>query len=209
MSGTRELLSDTAASETQLSDALIALHFQNDICDPRGLIPFSLHRGTGAAKRFLEASRRALEAARGAGWTIAHMHIVFAADQSDLPRNCRLFAKTHELGALKQGSWGAAAYDGFEPLDGEIFVTGTGNSAFRRTDLERLLRDRAVTRVNVMGLATQFSVEHTVRDAADMGYPVRLFADCCISGDLKAHRASLRTLAMLADIVDSTGVFEA
>jgi biuret amidohydrolase len=192
-----------------LSDALIALHYQNDICDPRGLIPFSLHRGTGVAKRFLEASRYALEAARRAGWTIAHMHIVFAEDYSDLPRNCRLFAKTHELGALKQGSWGAAAYEGFEPRAGEFFVTGTGNSAFRRTDLERLLRDRAVTRINVMGLATQFSVEHTVRDAADMGYPVRLFADCCISGDLKAHRASLRTLAMLADIVNGSAVFEA
>jgi biuret amidohydrolase len=200
---------DAAASETNLSDALIALHFQNDICDPRGLVPFSLHRGTAAAKRFLQASRGALEAARRAGWTIAHMHIVFAADHSDLPRNCRLFAKTHELGALKQGSWGASAYQGFEPLPGEIFVAGTGNSAFRRTDLEGLLRERTATRINVMGLATQFSVEHTVRDAADMGYPVRLFADCCISGDLKAHRASLRTLAMLADVVDSTAAFEA
>ncbi|MGC1359520.1 MAG: isochorismatase family cysteine hydrolase [Xanthobacteraceae bacterium] len=208
MTGIEEGMSAAAASETQLSDALIALHFQNDICDPRGLIPFSLQRGTGAAKRFLEASRGALEAARRAGWTIVHMHIVFAADHSDLPRNCRLFAKTHELGALKQGSWGAGAYQGFEPLGGEIFVTGNANSAFRRTELDGLLRDRAATRINVMGLATQFSVEHTVRDAADMGYLVRLFADCCISGDLKAHRASLRTLAMLADVVDSSDVFE-
>jgi nicotinamidase-related amidase len=205
----RKGISAAAASETDLSDALVALHFQNDICDPRGLVPFSLQRGTRVAARFLQASRRALEAARRVGWTIAHMHIVFAVDHSDLPRNCRLFAKTHDLGALKQGSWGAAAYQGFEPRAGEIFVTGNANSAFRRTSLESLLRDSAVTRINVMGLATQFSVEHTVRDAADMGYPVRVFADCCISGDLKAHRASLRTLAMLADVVDSTDVFEA
>ena len=197
-----------AVSETSPNDALIALHYQNDICHPRGLIPFSLDRGTGTAARFLERSLGALEAARRAGWTIAHMHIVFATDYSDLPRNCRLFAKTQELGALKQGSWGAAAYEGFEPLDGEIFVTGNANSAFRRTELEDLLRRRAVKRINVMGLATQFSVEHTVRDAADMGFPVRLFADCCISGDLKAHRASLHTLAMLADVIDSADVFE-
>jgi nicotinamidase-related amidase len=209
MTPPKEAMNADAVSETSPNDALIALHYQNDICHPRGLIPFSLHRGTRAAARFLEGSRRALEAARRARWTIAHMHIVFAADFSDLPRNCRLFAKTHELGALKQGSWGAAAYQGFEPLDGEIFVTGNANSAFRRTGLEDLLRDRTVERINVMGLATQFSVEHTVRDAADLGYPVRLFADCCISGDLKAHRASLRTLAMLADVVDSAGVFEA
>lgn len=199
---------NAAVSETSSSDALIALHFQNDICHPRGAIPFSLHRGTAAAKRFLEASRRALARARGAGWTIAHAHIVFAPDYSDLSRNCRLFAKTQELAALKQGSWGAAAYEGFELHDSEIFVATNANSAFRRTNLENLLRDRAVKRLNVMGLATQFSVEHTVRDAADMGYPIRLFADCCMSGDLKAHRASLRTLAMLADLVDSAAVFE-
>ena len=143
-----------------------------------------------------------------AGWTIAHMHIVFAQDYSDLLRNCRLFLKTETLGALKRGSWGAAAYEGFEPLDGEIFVTGNANSAFRRTDLEAQLRERGVERVNIMGLATQFSVEHTVRDAADMGYRVRIFADCCASGDIEAHHASLRTLTLLADVVSSDSVFE-
>jgi len=190
-----------------MTDALIALHFQNDICHPQGRIPFSLNRNTDAAIGFLDASKRALEAARRAGWTIAHMHIVFAEDYSDLPRNCRLFQTTQTLGALRRGSWGAAALPGFEPGEGEIFVTGTGNSAFRRTDLEALLRQRAIDRVNVIGLATQFSVEHTVRDAADMGYFVRLFSDCCASGDVEAHHASLRTLTMLADVVNSETVF--
>jgi nicotinamidase-related amidase len=77
------------------------------------------------------------------------------------------------------------------------------NSGFRRTDLEAVLNERGVSRVNVMGLATQFSVEHTVRDAADIGYRVRLLADCCASGDMEAHRASLRTLTMLADVMES------
>lgn len=191
-----------------MSDALIALHFQNDICHPQGKIPFSLNRNTDSARDFLESSQRTLIGARHAGWTIAHMHIVFAKDYSDLPHNCRLFQKTEALGALKRGSWGAGPCSGFEPRDGEIFVTGTGNSAFRRTDLEALLRERAVERLNVIGLATQYSVEHTVRDAADMGYAVRLFADCCASGDQEAHRASLRTLTMLADVVTSDIVFQ-
>ena len=190
-----------------MHDALIALHFQNDICHPRGLIPFSLDRSTGEGARFLGASKGALDAARRAGWTIAHMHIVFAEDYSDLLRNCTLFLKTEALGALKRGSWGAAAYEGFEPAPGEIFVTGNANSAYRRTALESLLRERNVGRVNVMGLATQFSVEHTVRDLADIGFRVRLLADCCISGDPEAHRASLRTLALLADVVSSEDVF--
>jgi nicotinamidase-related amidase len=200
-------MADMPVHEANTRDALIALHFQNDTCHPQGSIPFSLDRGTGDAERFLDSSKRALEAARRAGWTIVHKHIVFATDYSDVLRNCPLFLKAEALGALKRGSWGAAPYDGFEPPDGEIFVTGNGNSAFRRTGLEGLLAERAINRVNMMGLATQFSVEHTVRDAADRGYRVRLFADSCASGDLEAHRASLRTLSLLADVVSSEVAF--
>jgi biuret amidohydrolase len=186
-----------------MSDALLALHFQNDICHPDGRIPFSLERNTSDAADFLRASGRALAAARRAGWTIAHVHIAFAEDYSDLLRNCGLFLKAETLGALKRGSWGPAPFAGFEPADGEIVVTNNCNSSFRRTGLETMLGDRGVSRVNVMGLATQFSVEHTVRDAADIGYSVRLFADCCASGDMEAHRASLRTLTLLADVMNS------
>jgi biuret amidohydrolase len=186
-----------------MSDALLALHFQNDICHPDGRIPFSLERNTKDAAQFLDASKRALANARNAGWTIAHVHIAFAEDYSDLMRNCRLFLKTETLGALKRGSWGAAPLAGFEPMHDEIVVTTNGNSSFRRTDLESQLRGRGITRVNIMGLATQFSVEHTVRDAADIGFHVGLLADCCASGDMEAHRASLRTLTMLADVIDS------
>jgi nicotinamidase-related amidase len=186
-----------------MSDALLALHFQNDICHREGLIPFSLDRSTSAAANFLSASKRALDQARRAGWTIAHIHIAFAPDYSDLLRNCRLFLKTETLGALKRGSWGAAAFTGFKPVAGEIIVTTNCNSGFRRTELESVLNRRGVSRVNVVGLATQFSVEHTVRDAADIGYRVRLFADCCASGDMDAHRATLRTMPMLADVMES------
>ena len=98
---------------------------------------------------------------------------------------------------------GSTAFAGFEPAAGEIVVTTNCNSGFQRTDLEAVLDEQGVRRVNVMGLATQFSVEHTVRDAADIGYRVRLFADCCASGDMEAHRATLRTMPMLADVMES------
>ena len=186
-----------------MSDALIALHFQNDICHPDGRIPFAIDRKTSAAEAFLAASRTALDNARAAGWTIVHTHIAFAEDYSDLPRNCSLFQAVEKLGAVKRGSWGAAPLDGFEPREGEIALVHKCNSAFRNTGLEALLRERRIERLSVMGLATQFSVEHTVRDAADLGYPVAVLADCCASADSEAHKASLRTMAMLASIVTS------
>jgi nicotinamidase-related amidase len=184
-----------------MADALIALHFQNDICHPEGRIPFSLNRTSDEAESFFEASRNALDRARADGWTIVHVHISFAEDYSDLPRNCRLFRAVEELGAVKRGSWGAAPLSAFEPLEGEIVVTHGCNSAFRRTNLEALLDERLIERLHLMGLATQFSVEHTVRDAVDIGYRVTVLSGACASADAEAHRASLRTLAMLAEII--------
>jgi nicotinamidase-related amidase len=184
-----------------MADALLALHFQNDICHPDGLIPFSLDRAAAEASAFLDRSRHALAVARGHGWAIVHVHIAFAQDYSDLPRNCRLFQAVETLGALKRGSWGAAPLPGFEPQPDEIALIHSRNSAFRGTGLDPLLRDRAPDRLHVMGLATQFSVEHTVRDASDLDHAVRVIADCCASADTQAHRASLRTMAMLAEVV--------
>jgi nicotinamidase-related amidase len=183
-----------------MPDALIALHFQNDICHPDGRIPFSLKRNTAEAAAFVEASRAALAGARAERWTVAHVHIAFAEDYSDLPRNCRLFRAAEALGAVKRGSWGAAPFAGFEPREGEIAVTHACNSAFRGTGLEALLRERGIERLAVMGLATQFSVEHTVREAADMGFAITVFADCCASADIEAHHASLRVMAHLAEV---------
>jgi nicotinamidase-related amidase len=184
-----------------MTDALIALHFQNDICHPHGRIPFSLRRATAEASAFIEASRAALEKARSGGLLVAHVHIAFAKDYSDLPRNCPLFAEVERLGALTYGSWGAAAFAGFEPKTGELALIHRSNSAFRGTGLEERLASAGVRRLQVMGLATQFSVEHTVRDAADIGYAVSVLSRCCASADAEAHAASLRTMAMLADIV--------
>jgi nicotinamidase-related amidase len=186
-----------------MADALIALHFQNDICHPEGRIPFSLQRRTPEAEAFLSASKRALVAARAKGWTVAHVHIGFADDYSDLPKNGRLFRKVSEFGAVKRGSWGAAPYEGFEPLPGEIVVSRPRNSAFYGTSLDPELRARNVDCLFVMGLATQFSVEHTVRVASDMDYRIVILADCCAAADMDAHRASLKTLAFLADIASS------
>jgi nicotinamidase-related amidase len=184
-----------------MADALLALHFQNDICHPDGRIPFSLDREAGEAAEFLERSRLALATARSLGWTIVHVHIAFAADYADLPRNCRLFQAVETFGALQHGSWGAAPLAGFEPQETEIALVHNRNSAFRETGLELRLRECQAEHVHVMGLATQFSLEHTVRDASDLGYAVRVLADCCASADHDAHRASLRTMSMLADIV--------
>ncbi len=185
-----------------MAKALIALHFQNDICHPDGLIPFAVDRSGPAPGLFLDRSRALISRARYAGWLIVHTHIAFQADYRDLPRNARLFRAAGELGALRRGSWGAAPMQGFEPAPGDLTLIHTCNNAFHGTGLVDILREHEVTHVAVAGLATQYSVEHTVRHAADVGYPVTMVRDCCGTANAAAAQASFAAMAMLADIRD-------
>jgi biuret amidohydrolase len=134
-----------------LARALIALHYQNDICHPDGKIPFAIDRKAPMSSRFLEASRKALGRARQLGFVIAHVHIAFSPDYADLPRHGRLFRKVAELGAVKIGSWGVEAHEGFEPLPGETCLIHKGNSAFFATVLDEILEASAVTDLTVCG----------------------------------------------------------
>lgn len=186
-----------------MTRALIALHFQNDICHPDGVVPFAVDRASADAEGFLDASRRTIARARGADWLIAHVHIAFRPGYSDLPRNCRLFRAVETLGALKLGTWGAEPMEGFEPEPGDLLLTHRANNAFHGTGLEGALRVAAVNEVAVMGLATQYSVEHTVRHAADLGYAVTLIRDCCASANPAAAEASFAAMAMLAEVKTS------
>jgi biuret amidohydrolase len=186
-----------------MAKALIALHFQNDICHPDGVIPFAVDRSAVEPQRFLDTSRAMIAKVRDAGWIIVHVHIAFAPDYSDLPRNCPLFRAVESFGAVKLGSWGAVAMKGFEPAPGDIKLVHTSNNAFHGTGLERILSEKGVTEVAVMGLATQYSVEHTVRHAADLGYAVTMIRDCCASANREAAEASFRAMAMLADVKTS------
>ncbi|HUG61738.1 MAG TPA: cysteine hydrolase [Methylomirabilota bacterium] len=186
-----------------MSRGLIALHYQNDVCHPDGAIPFAVDRSTTAPQTFLETSRRTIEAARRHGWIVVHVHIAFAPDYVDLPRNCRLFRAVETFGAVRAGSWGAAPFAGFEPAVGDVVVVHRCNNAFQDTGLDAILRDLGVDELAVMGLATQYSVEHTVRHAVDLGYAVTLLKDCCGSADPEAAEASFRAMRMLADVVPS------
>jgi nicotinamidase/pyrazinamidase len=52
-----------------------------------------------------------------------------------------------------------------------------GYSAFESTELERLLRDRDIDELTVVGLATDYCVKNTAIDGAKLGFGVRVEPD--------------------------------
>ncbi len=80
---------------------------------------------------------------------------------------------------------GAEIHDAVAPRDGEPLVT-------KRGGIDTLL---------LSGVATNFVVEGTAREATDRGYGVVIVGDCCASLSQDAHDAALTTaLPFLATI---------
>ncbi len=79
-------------------------------------------------------------------------------------------------------------------------------SGFEGTGLDRLLRERAVTRIVVGGLATDYCVLATVRDALRLGYRVIVVRDAVQAVEVQpgdGERALAEMQALGAEVVAS------
>jgi nicotinamidase-related amidase len=81
---------------------------------------------------------------------------------------------------------------GFQP--GDLFVTKRSWGAFGSTDLEKLLRDRGILTVVIGGIATNFGVESTARNAKDLGFAVVLPEDAMTSLSAEAHQFAVQQI---------------
>ncbi|MDH0092825.1 cysteine hydrolase [Achromobacter mucicolens] len=181
--------------------AVLALHYQNDVLHPDGKIRVGLDADSGARQRLLDNAAALLQGARSHGLPIVHVRIAFRPDYADLLPNCDIFRNVARIGAVAEGQWGSAFYDGLQPLADsprEFVVKHTRISAFYGTPLEETLRLLGARRLVVAGVATHSVVEGTVRHAADIGFSVMVAEDACASADPAVHAASLASMRLIA-----------
>lgn len=69
------------------------------------------------------------------------------------------------------------------PLEGELLIEKTVNSAFIGTDLEERLRRGGVTSVVITGLTTNHCVETTARMAGNLGFATYFVSDATATFD--------------------------
>jgi len=181
--------------------AVLALHYQNEVLHPDGKIRVGVN-DEKVRERVIDGASRLLTFARERQWPLVHVRIAFRPDYADCPRNTPIFQKTIELGAVKDGEWGAEFMTPLQPLknEHEFLVTHQRISSFAGTSLDNILRMLDVQHLIVGGVATHSVVEHTVRDATDRGYTVTIAADACAAGSSELHDAALRSLALVAKV---------
>ena len=75
---------------------------------------------------------------------------------------------------------------GYDPAT-DLLVTKRQWGAFFGTGLERLLRDRGVTTTIIVGIATNYGVESTVRASQGLGFATVVVEDACASFSADAH----------------------
>lgn len=68
------------------------------------------------------------------------------------------------------------------PLEDEKIFDKTFNSAFKETGLHAYLQERGIARLIIMGMATNFCIDTTVKVAFELGYKVAVIQDGTTTG---------------------------
>ncbi|MBO1756955.1 cysteine hydrolase family protein [Allobranchiibius sp. CTAmp26] len=91
----------------------------------------------------------------------------------------------------------------------DIVLTKRGWSAFAGTGLDGLLRDRNITHVLLVGLATNYGIESTARQAYDLGYNVVIAIDAINNPQIEGHEHALsRVLPALSRLSTTDKLIE-
>jgi nicotinamidase-related amidase len=87
---------------------------------------------------------------------------------------------------------------------GDILITKSTWGAFSVPELDRELSKRGVRTIVLGGVATQFGVESTARQASELGYELVIVKDATASIAIEAHDNSMqRIFPRIARVTDS------
>ena len=82
-----------------------------------------------------------------------------------------------------------------EALEKDIVIPKNTASMFVGTNFEMLLRNAGITTIVITGIATEFGVESTARDASNRGFFPVIASDACSSYNQAGHNRSLENMA--------------
>ena len=83
------------------------------------------------------------------------------------------------------GTEGAEINSTVRPLEGEPVIVKNHPNAFRNTDLKRMLDDKGIEEVVVVGAMSHMCIAATTRAASDYGYATIVVHDACATRDVE------------------------
>jgi biuret amidohydrolase len=178
--------------------ALLIIDMQRDFLEPGGF-GAALGNDVSRLQKAVGPCREVLQAARSAGMLVIHTREGHRPDLSDAPPlkvergepALRIGAPGPMGRILVRGEPGHDIIPELYPVSGEPVIDKPGKGAFYQTDIELMLRNRAIDTLLVCGVTTEVCVNTTVREANDRGFRCIVLADCCASYYPEFHEAGL------------------
>jgi nicotinamidase-related amidase len=90
-----------------------------------------------------------------------------------------------------------------KPKEDELVINKHTGSIFIDTGFERMLRNAGISTVVFTGIATEFGIESSARDAFNRGFYSVVISDCVSSRSKEGHDRSLENMKNLITIINS------
>lgn len=176
--------------------ALVLIDLQNGIVSP----PRQPRSGAEAVAACAALAQRF----RAAEAPVILVHVGFADDYSDALKQPVDAPIPRPPGGLPAG------YMEFAPglqQDGDIVIRKRNWGAFHGTELDVILSRRGINAIVLAGIATNFGVESTARQAWERNYAVVVAEDGCTSATAELHAMSITgVLPRIARVRQSTEI---
>lgn len=190
--------------------ALLVIDMENDILKEDGkAAAFGVWK-TVEESNTIQNTKKVIDKARDENIPIVYIRLAFRPDYVDLefsPAPLWIMAKDEE--AFMEGTWGSEIVDELKPESEDYMVIKRRVSAFHDTDLETLLKGLGRKTLVVCGVATNFCVEGTVREAADREFYPVVLEDCTASVSEEAAQFPLEEVfPMLGSVITSEELIE-
>ena len=95
-----------------------------------------------------------------------------------------------------------------KPAEGDVLLDKPTASVFVGTNFEHMMRSRGIVTVIFAGIATEYGVESSARDASNRGFYPVVVSDCVSSTDREAHERSLMNLEKLVIVKHSAEILK-
>jgi ureidoacrylate peracid hydrolase len=196
--------------------ALIIVDMQNDFIHDNGFVR-RFSQGIGVPQKALDLLKIPIphikdlaEFFRKKGKEVIYIYTAWAPDYSDVAIPLRKMAdKAKEAGCLVEGSWGAQIIEELRPQKTDHLIIKKAYGGFFQTSLDRVLRNLGIKTLIMTGVATNFCVETTTREAVAYGYEIIFVSDATATFDPEGHRATLKVIATgFGDVMSTKEVRE-
>lgn len=130
----------------------------------------------------------AVAAAREKEIPVIFVRVAFREGAPEISARNKSFSLLAGSDVFSESSHATQIHEAVAPLEGEVLCTKRRVGAFSGSDLDVVLRSKAVTDLVLTGIATSGVVLTTTRQAADLDYGITILEDACADADEEVHR---------------------